>query len=79
MEKREFRKRELAMLAHALWSSWMRWMFECGFTQPNGSYVIPLDKVERWKKQMNTDFSKLTEEEQRWDWEAVEECMGKEK
>ncbi len=60
---------------HQIWSHWMKYMFsQCDFGLPsvlsaieNGSCIIPKDKVERWKKQMNTNYKDLNESEKKSD------------
>jgi hypothetical protein len=62
-------KREpLAAVSHDIWSSWMRWMFLMGeFDYVSGTWKMPKDKVERWKRQMDTDYADLTEKEKESD------------
>lgn len=71
---------EKADKQHQIWSHWMKYMFsECDFGLPtvmsaieNGSCIISKDKVERWAKQMNTDYKDLTEKEKQSDRDIVE-------
>ena len=56
-------RERLARLCHEQWSGWMKYLFEK--TEPGhreGSY-IPKWADERWRRQMNTPYEKLTEEE----------------
>jgi hypothetical protein len=56
-------KEALADTQHAIWSHWMKYMFSCGTFNEDGTWVMPKDKVERWSRQMNTDYVLLTEKE----------------
>jgi hypothetical protein len=53
-----------ADLEHEIWSSWMRYMFTKGTYNPDGTWTMDADKVQRWQRQMNTPYSRLTEQEQ---------------
>ncbi len=59
MELRE----KLADYAHEAWSGWMKCMFEKSTINSDGEIVIPASLVERWKRQMNTPYDKLPENE----------------
>ena len=60
--------RELvAALAHEQWSGWMLFLFAKSEYRPDGSIIIPPDLVERWERQMNTDYSNLPEDEKESD------------
>lgn len=62
--------------AHDIWSHWMRFQFTQGSFDSVGNFVIPLEKVERWQRQMNTNFVDLTDQEQKSDFEIAEKFMG---
>ena len=56
---------------HTSWSRWTSWVFTCSVPDAEGGHVIPKEKVERWKRQLNTPYSQLSEEEKKSDlWEA---------
>jgi hypothetical protein len=57
-------REKLAELAHEQWSGWMRYLFSFNTLNGNGSYTIPAELVERWKRQMETAYSELPENEQ---------------
>lgn len=56
-------RERIADTQHAIWSHWMKYMFTCGQFDDNGNWIMPAEKVERWQRQMNTDYSDLTERE----------------
>lgn len=68
-----------AKAAHDIWAHWMNYFFTQCVEQPDGSLVVPADKVKRWKRLANTSFMALTEEEAKSDYEIAEQYLsGKE-
>ena len=65
-----------AKAAHDIWSAWMRWQFQCGQMNADGSFTIPKEKVDRWQRQMTTEFEDLPAEEQKSDFQVADEFMG---
>jgi hypothetical protein len=60
--------RELfAELCHAQWSGWMRYLFSNSTENPDGSVTIPVWAVERWKRQIATPYTELSEAEKNSD------------
>ncbi len=45
----------------------MKWLFSCSQHNEDGSVTIPREKVERWKRQMETPYDQLSEQEQNSD------------
>jgi len=66
----------LAAQEHARWSRWMRWMFDCGTYNPDGTWTMPADKVERWTRQMNTPYAELSEREKDSDREEADNTLS---
>jgi len=79
---------KLAALEHEQWSHWMKYFFnrmnimyrKFGY-DTNGEYVFELNStdVDRWKNQMNTPYSELTEKEKESDREWARktlECLS---
>ena len=58
---------ELADLAHKIWARWMAHLFSKQPINLNGTWTMPKEFVTRWHKQMNTPYSKLSEEEEESD------------
>ncbi len=57
-------KREaVAKLCHEQWSNWMEYLFNCTTKTLEGTVVIPKVYVERWTRQMKTQYEKLSQEE----------------
>jgi len=58
---------ELAAFTHSQWSGWMMYLFsKCKSTtdgKDNVSMIIPKWAVDRWRRQMNTEYKDLPEEE----------------
>ena len=59
VQKRE----ELAELCHKQWSGWMEYIFSKGDFNKNGSFTIPKWAVDRWRRQMKTEYHLLSEDE----------------
>lgn len=71
-------RENLAEYAHEAWSGWMKYMFgkgvflnEKGMTpepgEKNIKWMMPEWAVERWTRQMNTEFSALPDSEKESD------------
>ena len=58
---------ELADAQHAIWSHWMVYLFQVSRRNDDGSVTIPAEKVERWKRQMATDYADLSDREKNSD------------
>ena len=66
----------LAKYSHDSWSGWMQYLFEKSRKNKGGSITIPKDLVERWKRQMNTDFFDLSENERESDYKEANNIMS---
>ena len=56
-------REKLAKLAHDQWSGWMEYMFEeCEETE-GGQLIIPKWAVDRWDRQLTTDYEDLSTKE----------------
>ena len=60
-------REELAATQHDIWAHWMKYQFSVCIENEDGSLTIPAEKVERWKRQMNTPYFELTEKEKESD------------
>lgn len=58
-------REDMADLCHRQWSGWMRYLFgKCSPGREAGSLEIPAWAVERWKRQVATDYVDLYGDEQ---------------
>jgi len=60
-------REKLAEAQHCIWSHWMAYLFQCCIMNSDGSATIPAEKVERWKRQVDTPYPELTNKEQESD------------
>lgn len=56
-------RERLAELAHKQWSGWMDYLFEKCKSNSDGTETIPKWAVDRWKKQMKTNYTELSDTE----------------
>lgn len=64
-----------AALEHARWARWQRYLFTKCIPTTGGALVIPQPLVERWIKQIETPYERLSEEEKESDREQVREYL----
>ena len=60
-------KEQLAAQEHDSWSRWMKYLFSKSKENEDGSVTIPKDSVDRWKRQVATEYEKLSEKEKESD------------
>jgi hypothetical protein len=60
-------REQLAALAHKQWAGWMKYLFEKSIEGGDGCIEIPALFVARWKRQMNTSYVDLPENEKESD------------
>ena len=61
----------LANIEHQRWSKWQKYLHNKCIENEDGSLTIPTELVDRWTRQMNTDYKDLTELEKESDREQV--------
>jgi hypothetical protein len=54
----------IAEVQHRIWVHWMTYLFSCCKKNADGSLTISPDKVERWTRQVNTEYIHLSNMEQ---------------
>lgn len=54
---------KIAALQHEIWCHWMKYLFEVSIHNRDGTITIPVDKVNRWKRQMTTKYDDLPDSE----------------
>lgn len=67
---------KLAEIQHEIWSHWMKYLFDVSTTNEDGSVTIPSDKVQRWKRQISTQYSDLSPTEQKSDIEQAQKILS---
>ena len=65
-----------AEIAHSQWSGWMAYLFSKCEIHEDGTASIPEWAVSRWKRQMNTSYVNLPEEEKVSDQEEAKKYMN---
>ena len=60
-------RERLAKLAHEQWSGWMYYLFSKSQANDDGTVTIPKWAVERWKRQVETPYDSLPEDEKESD------------
>ena len=66
----------MAQIIHEVWTSWMEYVFSVSSPLlPDGGVAIPDWAVNRWKRQMNTDYEDLPETEKQSDQEVAERIL----
>lgn len=53
----------LADFEHDRWSRWQKYLFSKCIVNVDGSLTIPKELVDRWVRQMDTDYDHLSEQE----------------
>lgn len=69
-------REKLAKLAHEQWSGWMVYLFSKCKATATGEMVIPRWAVDRWKKQSQTPYSKLSAKEQESDRKEADKFLA---
>ena len=69
-------RERLADVQHAIWAHWMRYLFSVSIENHDGAVTIPADKVARWKRQINTEYTNLTEREKDSDREQADKVLA---
>ena len=54
---------KLADYEHDRWSRWQKHLFSKCIINKDGTLTIPKEFVDRWTRQMNTNYANLSEEE----------------
>lgn len=65
----------LSDVSHSIWSHWMKWQFSVGTFNKDGTWTMPVEKVERWQRQMNTSYVELPENEKEGDREQADKIL----
>lgn len=68
-------KERFASQAHDQWSHWMKHLFYVSEENKDGSVTIPKELVDRWKRQMETNFFLLSDQEQKSDYDQADKFL----
>ena len=60
---------------HDSWARWMEHLFKKSEKNDDGTVTIPKDKVDRWEKQMKTDYKDLSPSEKESDRKEVRKFL----
>lgn len=90
MEVTDITTEKIAELAHDVWAEWMKYMFSKCHEETSdselhskdlfnrtGNLIIPKELVDRWKRQMNTPYQELPENEKKSDQLLAERYINK--
>ena len=69
-------RESFAKLAHSQWSGWMKYLFEKGVFNKDGSWTMPPWAVKRWMQQLKTPYSELTEDEKNSDRKEADKFLA---
>ena len=72
----EYRER-IAAVQHEIWSHWMSYLFSvCEVDDETGDAIIPAQYVERWQRQVRTDYANLTDKERESDRNQADKVLA---
>ena len=66
---------ELAEFSHSSWSGWMKYLFSKSTSDEDEREVIPKELVDRWKRQLGTDYKDLSEGEKESDRDEAKKIL----
>ncbi|WP_422117824.1 hypothetical protein [Brachybacterium sp. UNK5269] len=66
----------LAAVEHERWAHWQSYLHNQCSRQPDGSLLMPAHLVQRWQRQIETPYAKLSEEERASDREQAIEYLS---
>ena len=69
-------KEELTKFAHKQWSGWMEYLFSKGKFNADGTWTMPAWAVDRWSRQMQTQYDDLPLNEKESDKEEAERMLS---
>jgi len=66
---------DLSEYAHNAWAGWMEYLFSKSTNNEDGTVTIPKELVVRWKRQMETYYNLLPENEKLSDIKEAEKII----
>ena len=61
----------LAEYAHEAWAGWMSYLFSKSPNNDDGTWTMPKEFADRWRRQMGTPYAELSENEKQSDREEA--------
>lgn len=65
----------LSKVVHERWAHWQKYLHSVYKRNEDGSLTIPKEKVERWERQIKTEYKDLSEKEKDSDREQAYEYL----
>lgn len=69
-------REQLADVQHGIWAHWMRYQFSVCLPNGLGGALIPSDKADRWRRQMDTAYPDLTDKERESDRHQADKVLA---
>jgi hypothetical protein len=79
-------KEAMADQQHEIWAHWMRYLFTCcrrvevkpcaDYPYGANEFLIPVDCVERWQRQLSSPYTRLSEKEKSSDREQAAKVLA---
>lgn len=66
---------DLADIEHQRWAHWQKYMHGKAHRHEDGSLTIPPELVAQWERQINTNYSDLSEKERESDREQIRKII----
>lgn len=66
----------LSDVQHDIWAHWMEWVFQICPTNEDGSVTIQPELVKRWKRQIKTKYTDLSEGEKNSDRHQADKVLA---
>lgn len=67
---------QLADKEHASWARWMQYLFSKCYSLSNGDLAVPVVYVESLRKQIDTPYAELPEQEKQYDRDEVAHILS---
>jgi len=66
----------LAAIQHEIWAHWMRYLFSKTLPTMDDDEMIASEHAERWRRQMETPYDELSEQEKESDRDQADKIMA---
>jgi hypothetical protein len=65
----------IARIQHEIWSHWVKYLISVSKENEDGSYTIPWDKIDKWKRQSKKPYARLLPQEQKASLEQAQKIV----